>query len=479
MLWIIVLINAFIYNFSKILNFVMKWIPSVLFLIAVKFSMANVTLPSVFSDHMVLQQLDEVKFWGWASPNEAITISPTWTEEVYTTKADNQAHWELLLNTPEYGGPYSIKIVGNNEILLEDVLVGEVWLCSGQSNMEMSASWGIDNGDAEVAQAQHPQIRFFNVPKKSAKTPQDNLPGHWEVCTPESMRNFSAVAYFFARKLREKLGEVPVGLIVSAWGGTPAEVWVPSETIENSAVLLSAANKLETVIWGPVEPARAYNAMIHPLVGFGLAGTLWYQGEANTGSQVYDKTLGSLIRSWRTLWKKDFPFYFVQIAPYQYGDDNVNGVEIRDAQRRVLDQVSNTAMVVISDVSPVDDIHPKDKKSVGERLAKVALKKHYASIDGLVESPLYKQVTFNRNKAIISFRHAEGLYVKDKKSMFEIAGHDKKFFPATFVVQGETIVVSTKKVKDPKYVRFAWGNTLQSNVFNKADLPASSFSTLK
>ncbi|WP_231562590.1 sialate O-acetylesterase [Muricauda sp. MAR_2010_75] len=457
----------------------MKWTLSVLFLIAVKVSMANVTLPSVFSDHMVLQQQEEVKIWGWASPNEVITISPSWTQEVYATKADNQAHWELLLRTPAYGGPYSLKIVGNNAILLEDILVGEVWLCSGQSNMEMSASWGIDNGDDAVAQAQQPQIRFFNVPKKSANTPQDNVPGHWEVCTPESMKTSSAVAYFFAKELGKELRGVPVGLIVSAWGGTPAEVWMPEETIESNSVIASAANQLTPVVWGPVEPARAYNAMIHPLVGFGLAGTLWYQGEANTGSQVYDKTLGSLIESWRALWKKNFPFYFVQIAPYQYGEGNDNGVEIRDAQRRVLDQVSNTAMVVISDVSPVDDIHPKDKKSVGERLAKVALKKHYTTIDGLVESPLFKQVTFNRNKAIISFRHAKGLYVKDKKSMFEIAGHDKKFFPATFVVQGETIVVSSKKVKDPKYVRFAWGNTLQANVFNRANLPASSFTTLR
>ncbi|MBO0322187.1 sialate O-acetylesterase [Muricauda sp. CAU 1633] len=457
----------------------MKQIISGLFFFVVNVSLASVVLPSVFSDHMVLQQRHEIKIWGWASPGEMVAVSPSWTEQVYTTKGDNQAQWELILRTPQYGGPYHIKIKGNNEILLKDILIGEVWLCSGQSNMEMSASWGIDNGDTDVAQAHHPQIRFFNVPKKSARTPQDDLPAQWETCSPESMKNSSAIAYFFARKLREELGEVPVGLIVSAWGGTPAEVWIPEETIEKNTELASAANQLTPVVWGPVEPARAYNAMIHPLVGYGLAGTLWYQGEANTGSQVYEKTLGGLIGAWREKWESDFPFYFVQIAPYQYGGDNVNGVEIRDAQRRVLENVQNTAMVVISDVSPVDDIHPKDKKSVGERLAKVALKKHYGSIHGLVESPLFKQVTFNKNKAIITFEHADGLYAKDKKSLFEIAGHDKKFFPATFVVEDKTIVVSSKKVKDPKYVRFAWGNTLQANIFNMADLPASSFTTLE
>ncbi|WP_422350915.1 sialate O-acetylesterase [Flagellimonas sp.] len=457
----------------------MKLSLSLFFFIVVKVSVANVTLPSVFSDHMVLQQQEEVKFWGWASPNETITISPTWTDEVYTTNANNQAHWELLLNTPEYGGPYSIKITGNNEILLEDIFIGEVWLCSGQSNMEMSASWGIDNGDIEVSKAQHPQIRFFTVPKKSAKVPQDNLPAHWKVCSPESMENSSAVAYFFATKLRKELKDVPIGLIISAWGGTPAEVWIPKETIENDSLLTAAANKLTPVIWGPIEPARAYNAMINPLVNYVLAGTLWYQGEANTGSKVYEKTLEGLIDSWRQSWGRDFPFYFVQIAPYQYGEDNFNGVEIRDAQRRVVDNVPNTGMVVISDVSPVNDIHPKDKKSVGERLAKLALKNHYRIIDDLVESPFFKGVVFNKDKAIISFGYAEGLYVKDKKSMFEIAGKDEEFFPAAISIKGESIVISSKKVKDPKYVRFAWGNTSKSNLFNRANLPASSFTTLR
>lgn len=455
----------------------MKYSLLVLFLLIAKSALANVVLPSVFSDHMVLQQQDEVKFWGWANPNEKITISPSWTDETYTTKTSNQALWGLTFKTPEYGGPYTISIKGYNEIVLQDVLIGEVWLCSGQSNMEMSASWGIDNGDMEMAQADHPNIRFFTVPKISAKTPQNDLPAHWEICTPETMEHSSAVAYFFAKKLQETLKEVPVGLMVSAWGGTPAEIWMPKETIEKDPVLTEAANKLTPVEWSPTEPARAYNAMIHPLVDYTIAGALWYQGESNVGSKVYNKTLKGLIQSWRGLWGRDFSFYFVQIAPYNYGEDHFSGVEIRDAQRRVLDEVSNTGMAVISDVSPTDDIHPKDKRSVGDRLANLALKKYYGVVDSLVESPTLSKVSFQKSTAILSFGHAEGLHTKDKKSLFEIAGEDLQFHPATFKLKGETVIISSKNVKGPKYVRFAWGNTSQSNLFNKANLPASSFTT--
>ena len=455
----------------------MKYPLFVLFLLITKTTLAKVVLPSVFSDHMVLQQQDEVKFWGWANPSEEITISPSWTDETYTTKTSNQALWELMLETPKFGGPHTISIKGYNEIILKDILIGEVWLCSGQSNMEMSASWGIDNGDVEMAQADYPTIRFFTIPKISAKTPQNDLPADWEICTPETMKYSSAVAYFFAKKLQETLKDVPIGLVVSAWGGTPAEIWMPKETIEKDPVLTEAANKLTPVEWGPTEPARAYNAMIHPLVGYTMAGTLWYQGESNVGSKIYDKTLTGLIQSWRGLWDRVFPFYFVQIAPYQYGEDHFSGVEIRDAQRRVLNEVSNTGMVVISDVSPTDDIHPKDKKSVGIRLANLALKKHYHTINGLVESPTFSGVSFQKNKAALSFGHADGLYIKDKKSLFEVAGEDQQFHPATYKLKGEMVIISSKKVKEPKYVRFAWGNTIQSNLLNKANLPASSFTT--
>tara|TARA_R110001583_G_scaffold335_3_gene3033 strand:+ start:6798 stop:8171 length:1374 start_codon:yes stop_codon:yes gene_type:complete len=444
----------------------------------VNVSFANVTLPAFFSDHMVLQQNDDVKFWGWASPNEEVVIKPSWSETVYKIKANNQAYWGLKVKTPNAGGPYIVKINGYNEIILKDVLIGEVWLCSGQSNMEMSAAWGIKNGEKEVKNANNPTIRFFTIAKTSATSPQNDLHGDWEVCTPETMKKSSAVAYYFAQRLQEDLKDVPIGLIVSSWGGTPTEIWIPKEVIEGDEILIEGANKLQPVEWGPTEPASAYNSMIHPLIGYCIAGALWYQGEANVGASHYDKTLEALIKSWRTKWEKDFPFYYVQIAPYNYGKDHFGGVEIRDAQRKVLDKVSNTGMVVISDVSPTDDIHPKDKKPVGLRLANLALANYYKTYFKEVNSPLYKGISIKKENVIVHFYNAEGLYFTNKNSsLFEVADEDKIFYIAKVKLKNNEITISSKEVKSPKYVRFAWGNTSISNLFNKVNLPASSFTS--
>ena len=441
--------------------------------------LANITLPSIFSDHMVLQQNEDVKFWGWAGPNETVEIKPSWTNEIYTVKATSDAKWELIVKTPKAGSTYSIIISGYNEIIINDVLIGEVWLCSGQSNMEMSASWGIENGEEAIAEANHPTIRFFKVEKSSADGPQDHIIGKWEVCTPETMKENSAVAYFFATQLQENIKNTPVGLIISAWGGTPAEIWIPEEVFENDKVLAEAANKLQPQDWGPTQPAKAFNAMIYPIAGYNLAGTLWYQGESNVGSLVYDKTLSALITSWRTLWEANFPFYIVQIAPYDDGYKHYGSVIIRDAQRKVSSALENTEMVVVSDISPTDDIHPKNKKSVGQRLANIALKKQYQAIDNLVEHPELERVVYNKENAVIHFKNADGLFIKGTASLFEIAGEDNVFYPAKTKLKDQTILVYSNKVKQPFSVRFAWGNALQSNVFNRADLPASSFTTEK
>jgi sialate O-acetylesterase len=452
-----------------------KQILYILFFLS-QISLANVILPSVFSDHMVLQQNDEVKFWGWANANEEVTIKTSWTNEIYKTKTNNQAKWELFIKTPNYGGPFTITINGYNEIVLKNILIGEVWLCSGQSNMEMSASWTIKNMD-EVEKANQPNIRFFNVPKISATSPQQNMPANWQVSSPETMKNSSAIAYFFAKRIQEEYKDIPVGLIISAWGGTPAEIWMPEETIKNNSLVNEAAKKLKPVEWGPTEPARAFNAMINPLVGYNIAGALWYQGESNVGAKNYDKTFSTLINSWRKLWKKEFPFYFVQIAPYKYGDDHFGGAEVRNAQRVVSKTVDKTGMVIIDDVSTIDDIHPKDKKTVGVRLANIALKNHYQKISGLVESPEIDKIDFEGNKAILYFKNAEGLCIKDKKSLFEISDDNKVFYTAKAKLKDQKILLSSKKVKNPKYVRFAWKNTSQSNVFNNANLPLSTFTT--
>lgn len=438
--------------------------------------MANVTLPNVFSDNMVLQRNSEVTIWGWGNPNEEIKLKPSWNNEEYTVKANNQANWQIKIKTPDAGGPYTISIKGNNEILLKNILIGEVWICSGQSNMEMSASWGIENGDSVIKNANNPNIRFFNVPKLSATAPQNNLSGNWVECSPETMTNFSAAGYFFAKRLQEDLKNVPVGLICSAWGGTPAEIWMPEEVVQNDAVLLESAKTRKEETYGPNQPGRAFNAMIYPLVKFKIAGVIWYQGESNVGSTTYVKTFSALINSWRKLWNDDFPFYFVQISPYNYGENHFGGVIIRDAQRKTLQNVRNTGMVVTSDISMIDDIHPKNKKTVGDRLANLALSNTYKTNSDLVNGPLYRGIKLEKNKVSVYFDYADGLHFATKKSnQFEIAGADNVFYEAVAVIKNNIVILKSDKVKSPQRVRFSWKNTAQSQLFNKANLPASSF----
>lgn len=437
---------------------------------------ANVTLPNVFSDNMVLQRNSEVTIWGWANPQEEVVITPSWNHQEYKIKANSQAKWEINIPTPKEGGPYIIAIKGYNQILLKNILIGEVWICSGQSNMEMNASWGIENGDEVVKNAANPNIRFFMVPKLTATSPQNNLSGNWTECTPETMKYFSATGYFFAKRLQEDLKNVPIGLISSNWGGTPAEIWMPEDVIQNDAVLLESAKTRKEESYGPNQAGRAFNAMIYPLAKLKIAGVIWYQGESNVGSQVYDKTFSALITSWRKLWNYEFPFYYVQIAPYQYGENHFGGVEVRNAQRKVLQEVPNTGMAMTSDISPIDDIHPKDKKSVGIRLANLALVNTYKTNTDVVNGPLYKGIAIEKNKVIVTFNNAEGLYFKTKKSnQFEIAGNDNVFYEAEAMIKKNTVILKNNKVAHPVKVRFAWSNTAQSELFNKANLPASSF----
>jgi len=319
---------------------------------------ANVSLPAFFSNNMVLQRNADVKLWGWGNPNEEITITASWDAATYKVKAGSEATWQISIKTPKEGGPYTLKFKGYNEVVFNNVMLGEVWLCSGQSNMEWTPASGIDNTEAEIAKATYSNIRFFNVPKLTAKYPQDNLSGAWQACTPDTMKNFSAIGYFFAQHLHEDLKGVPVGIINSSWGGTHAEVWMPQDYIANDAVLAAAAAKFNESEWWPREPGRAYNAMIHPFTGLKLAGVLWYQGESNVGSVVYHKTFGGLIESWRAAWHDVFPFYYVQIAPYNYQGDTTMGAITRNEQRMVLQAVPKTAMVVMSDVGNINDIHP-------------------------------------------------------------------------------------------------------------------------
>lgn len=439
---------------------------------------ANVQLPAIFGNHMVLQQNAEVTVWGWAKTGEEVTVTPSWDAKPIKVKGDNLAKWEVKLSTPGAGGPHSLKIQGNNTILIEDILMGEVWLCSGQSNMEWSARARIDNGEKAVAEANFPSIRFFTVGHRTADAPQIDLGGQWVVCTPETMRDFSAVGYFFGKEIHQNLN-VPVGMINSSWGGTPAEVWVNPEVIAKDQGLSAGAAQQKIVPWGPSQPGKAYHAMIAPLIPFRLAGAIWYQGESNTvNPENYAQLLPALIRNWRSEWENEFPFYYVQIAPYKdYGQDT--GVRLRDAQRRVMGTVPNTGMVVVSDVGNINDIHPTNKHDVGQRLAKWALNQTYGKKDIAFSGPLYREMKTEGNKIRVYFDYAEqGLVAKGKTlTHFEIAGSDGDFVPATAKIDGNTVVVQARGVKNPMAVRFAWGNAAEPNLYNKAGLPASSFRT--
>ena len=439
---------------------------------------ANLSLPDIFSDNMVLQQRSSINIWGWAKPREVIKLVASWNGDTLSTTPNNQGDWELALQTPEAGGPYTIYIQGNNSLMLNNILIGEVWLCSGQSNMEWTATSGINNAEQEVAAANYPNIRFYTVDHRTALSPQIDLESSsgWTACTPESMKNFSAVAYFFARRVFEETG-VPIGLINSSWGGTPAEAWTPESVYKKNEKLAKSAALLEEVPWGPVEPGRLYNSMIAPVTRFNIAGTIWYQGESNTrNAETYQETFSALIESWRLRWGYDFPFYFVQIAPFSYGE-NRNGVRVRDEQRRTL-ALSNTGMAVICDVGDTTDIHPQNKQDVGLRLANLALKHHYQVLDNTVDSPLYSGFTREKNKVTVTFNNGAGLHAKNKRSaLFELAGADGTFYPAKATIKDNMVILQSKQVREPVHVRYAWGNTTAADVFNEADLPMSSFSS--
>ena len=440
---------------------------------------AKVRLPAIFSSNMVLQQNKDVAIWGWAGASEKVYVRGSWNDNFVETQTDRGGRWKLTLATPKAGGPYTVTVMGSNTIVLDNVLIGEVWIGSGQSNMEWSPSHGtpIDNVEEEIKNGNHPEIRLFHVEKSTSETRQDNLFGTWEVCTSETMKTFSSTAYFFGRELQAKLG-VPIGLIHSSWGGTGVEPWIDQAAIETDPVLVKNATKLDPQPWWPMDPGSSFNAMIAPLIPFTIAGAIWYQGESNTvAPEHYAKVFPVLIESWRKDWGYDFPFYYVQIAPFKYGKPNI-GVLLREAQTKCL-SVPNTGMVVISDIGNINDIHPSNKQDVGLRLANWALNKTYGQTAIAYSGPIYREMKIEGKTVQLHFDYAEsGLMAKGGElTHFEIAGTDQKFVKATAKIKGNTIEVSSDAVKKPTAVRFAWDNIAEPNLFNKEGLPASAFRT--
>jgi sialate O-acetylesterase len=428
---------------------------------------------------MVLQQNSEVAIWGWADASETVKIVASWNNlDTIKVKADNYARWSATLKTIGAGGPHTIKILGNQPTELRNVMLGEVWICSGQSNMEWSVNHKILNGEDEAAKANHPDIRIFHVQKIGAADPQTTCNAIWTICTPQTMRSTSAVGFFFARELQKKLN-VPVGIIVSAWGGTPIEVWIENSRIESNPVL-NASKYKEKYEWWPGDPGALYNSMIYPLVPFGIAGVIWYQGESNCGNySIYAQLMKTMIDNWRADFKREFPFYFVQIAPYNYGEKGTSEF-LREQQALASQIIPETGMVVVSDlVDNIKDIHPLNKQDVGKRLANYALAETYQQNVGAWRSPVYKSMSVEKDKIRLTFTHIlTGIKSTGKApEKFLIAGNDKIFVPATAVIVGNSIILSSNQVKNPVAVRFCFDDTSIPDVFSNEGLPLAPFRT--
>ncbi len=442
---------------------------------------AELRLPGVFSDHMVLQRGEDTRIWGWADPGTYVRIRISDAETA--ARADSKGRWSTHIDLMRSGGPYTLRVITDEETLkIKDVYIGEVWLCSGQSNMEWPVSRAAD-AKQEIKAARYPKIRHIKVPHRASGDPQSDIDAAWEICSPETVGNFSACGYYMAREIHRTL-KVPVGLINASWGGTRIEPWINLDGFERERSLRS----FEQRVWdlrgkkpkSHQQPSVLYNGMIAPVVGYGMRGAVWYQGESNhKDGAIYTDKMKALIGGWREAWnRKAFPFYFVQIAPYRYGNEHPSVLPaFWEAQTKVLDQVPFTAMAVTHDIATLDDIHPPNKQDVGDRLARIVLRRLHrrSGIEdrGPELASMWRQGSFLR----LRFNAAIGLKTRDRKppSHFEIAADGTGFVPAKATIKGDTITLRADGVANPRAMRFGWHKLAQPNLVNHAGLPARPF----
>ena len=478
---------------------------------------AEPSLPSIFGDHMVLQQNHPNPVWGWADPGEAIRV--TIADQKHQTRADSKGDWRVVLSPIPAGGPYSLKILGDDVVSFKDVLVGEVWICSGQSNMAWTVARS-DDADLELKSAKFPNIRIISVPQVGTQKLQGDFNGQWETVTPESIAEFSAVGYFFGRRLHQTL-EIPIGLIDNAWGGSAAEAWIRRDvlasdgrfnklmakwveieaTYEHEAALAKYQAALRAwndggqkgerprsprnLLTGNQRPANIYNGVLHPTIGYGIRGAIWYQGESNASrAHQYRDLFPLMIHHWRDEWKQgDFPFYYVQLADFrdekaEPGDSD--WAELREAQTMAMDKLVNVGQAVIIDIGEGRDIHPRNKQMVANRLARWALANDYG-IDVLHQSSTYQSMEKEGNKITLTFDHVgQGLYAFDTREPqgFAIAGKDQRFVWAKATLVGKNQVeVWSDEISHPAAVRYAWADNPICNLFSRDGLPATPFRT--
>lgn len=439
--------------------------------------------PSIFSNNMILQRNTETPIWGWSNPGTSIRIQCSWDNQIRYGHTDIKGKWLVDISTPDAGGPYSIFI---NQDTIKNVMIGEVWIASGQSNMQWALQQS-ENFKDVLPDAKDDKLRLFYVAREHSDYPNKDIYGSWEACDSTIAKTFSAVAYYFAKRLRAEL-DIPIGIIHVSWGGSSAQAWVNHDVLASTEsgryYIDRFADKVDNAKPGILprnhqSPSSLYNAMLKPLIPFGIRGAIWYQGESNRDRpDLYQELFQNMIKSWRAEWDiGDFPFYYVQIAPYQYTELD-NGAYIRDAQRRSLG-VANTGMAVTMDIGNLKNIHPTNKIDVGNRLSLWALAKTYKKNIDVYSGPILESVEYIDNEAILLFSSVgSGLMLKGKKNkLFEIAGDDQKFYSAKVKIDGNKLIVKSRKVKNPVAVRYACKNTEGASLFNKEGLPASSFRT--
>lgn len=480
-------------------------------------AVADVQMHGMFTDNMVLQQGIRNPVWGTADPGEKIAVH--FNGQKLSTVAGEDGKWMVRLEPMKAGGPYKLLVIGRNNVLCDNVMVGEVWICSGQSNMWWTVKLSA-NPDEEIANAKHPRIRLYTVPQKVSPRPESNVAGKWVECSPETVPGFSAAAYYFGRELHKALN-VPIGLVHTSWGGTPAESWTSLDTLKADPELSVYGDRYSEQVanfekagadypklmeqwkadaekarsegkdapaepkapaYSPYLPSSLYNAMVAPLVPYGIRGAIWYQGESNAAKAYqYRRLFPTMIKNWRREWAQgDFPFFFVQLANWAPKTDRPiddEWAELREAQTMTL-SLKNTGMAVAVDIGDPNDIHPKNKQEVGRRLALNALALTYGR-KLTCSGPIYRTMEPEGDSIVLVFDHVGGgLVAKDGDLKgFTIAGSDQKFAPARANIIGNTVVVSSPMVRSPVAVRYSWAVNPDGNLYNKAGLPASPFRT--
>lgn len=457
---------------------------------------AKIKLPSILADNMVLQQKAEVKLWGWSSNNASVKVITSWNKTSYATKADSNGNWMLKVSTPEAGGPYQISFSDGEKLELKNILIGEVWFCSGQSNMEMPMR-GFDRqptkGGNDVIVKANPKtpIRIFTTDikdekfiKQFDKKPKTDCIGQWNQNDSEAVANASATAYYFARHLQEVL-DVPVGIIISSWGGSMVEAWMSREAIAPFKEINTAILDNDSIVKKHTStPCIMYNAKIAPLTNYTIKGFLWYQGESNRqNADLYAKLMPAFVKELRSKWNiGDFPFYYVQIAPFNYdGANGTSAARLREVQQQNMETIPNSGMITTNDIGNPVFIHPVNKETVGERLSLWALGATYGKKGFLYKPPLYKKMEVKDKKIYVDFQNAErGISpMWTDLQGFEIAGADKVFYPASATIETKTtrLAVWSDKVPEPVAVRYGFKNYAEASIFSISGIPVAPFRT--